>query len=259
MSSVLSNHAPTKCGENDMDEQLKPTRPWHPIELAILEHFQRYELLSPEDAVLAGIKGMTSAEVAAHRLAAMEKRRLIQKAPLNTRSTCYLLSPGAISPSEDADVDGKGRNRLLSAQSLLRRYAMLKFCLQGAPQRRKLTPEEFQSRLADMYRAAHAHHYYVTLDDLQPRIGFLRVDLGGRGRWDRIVAKARGDMHRHLQLPLVQQLLAKQAFEVAVVTSTQEKARRIHEALQAKLTELPVPAHCEAIPELGDVIRPSPH
>lgn len=242
-----------------MNEQLKLQRPWHPIELAILEHLQRFELINPCDAVLAGIKGMNSVEVAAHRLVAMEKLGIVQRAAINTSSPCYILTPGEIASTEAATLESNEKARSLSMQSMLRRYAMLKFCLQRAPPRRKLTPEEFQSRFPEMYRSAHAHHYYTTFNDSQPRIGFLRVDLGGRGRWDRIVAKARGDMHRHLQLPIVQQLLAKQAFEVAVVTSTQEKARRIHEALQTKQAELPVPAYCEAIPELGDVIRPSPH
>ena len=242
-----------------MNEQPKLHRAWHPIEFAILEHLQRFELITACDAVLAGIKGMNTEEVAAHRLAAMEKLGIVQRAALNTASPCFILTPGERTSAEAATIEPNGKARLLSMQSMLRRYAMLKFCLKRAPPRRKLTPEEFQFRLPDMYRAAHAHHYYISFDEPQPRVGFLRVDLGGRGRWDRIVAKARGDMHRHLQFPIVQQLLAKQSFEVAVVTSTHEKARRIHEALQAKKSELPVPAYCEAITELGDVIRPSPH
>ncbi len=255
----MMNHVPMNYGEKSMKDQLPNARQWHPIESAILEHLRRYELITPTDAVLGGILGMDTEEVAANRLVALEKRHIVQRATLNTPSPCYIFTQREFALREEADSKRDEKVQPLSVQSMLRRYAMLKFCLQRAPPRRKLTPEEFQSRFPDMYRAAHSHHYYTTFVDSQPRIGFLRVDLGGRGRWDRIVAKARSDINRHLQFPIVQQLLAKQAFEVAVVTATLEKARRIHDALQAKHAELPVPSYCEAIPELGDVIRPSPH
>ena len=84
----------------------------------------------------------------------------------------------------------------------------------------------------------------------KPVLGFLRVDMGGHGRWDRVLAKCREDARRHAAMPAVNQAIAADQFEIALVTSLPQKAERLCQALK-QLSSLPaIPIRVTSIPEL---------
>jgi hypothetical protein len=101
-------------------------------------------------------------------------------------------------------------------------------------------------------------HYYLSNSGATPRLGFLRVDVGHHGRWDRIIAKVSDDIRWHLSLPVITELLRNDAFEISVITALPDQAHRIHEALSLQQEVLPIPVHCVAMPELVNLIRPAP-
>jgi hypothetical protein len=109
-----------------------------------------------------------------------------------------------------------------------------------------------------LYRPARADHYYLTHEYTTPCLGFLRIDCGNVGRWDRIIAKASDDLRTHLSIPLVRTLLDAQAFELTIITPLPQKARHIQAAMEERRGALPVPVRCVAMPELINLIRPSP-
>ena len=140
--------------------------------------------------------------------------------------------------------------------SLQRRYAMLQFCC-GSPRRNKLTSDELRARFPVLVRFGSCHNYYIAESGSQPRLGFLRVDLCGPGRWDRIVSKTLGDIHWHSSVPLIRELLACGSFEVTVITAELAKAERIRERLLGKQL-LGVPARVATFPELARLITTTP-
>ena len=82
------------------------------------------------------------------------------------------------------------REQPYSEPSKIRAYAMLAICAARSANRTKLTRTEFQQYFPEMCRPGLPMNYYVDLTAANPVLGFVRADLGGHGRWDRIVAKA---------------------------------------------------------------------
>lgn len=231
-------------------------RDWHPIEEAIIEHIDRYGMTTPEAACVAGVKGMNDPQVAEARLQALTRRGdlVIQTLPGN----CITYTLSLQSRNRLGQQAAERLSRPPSLRLLAERFAFLTFsCLQDQ-RRSKLTPVELKERFADLYRHGSAHHFYLTREFGPPRLGFLRIDVGSYGRWDRIVAKASDDLRTHLSMALVRKLLDEDAFELTVITALPTKAQRIKEALAERRDALPVPTRCIAMPELVNFIRPAP-
>ena len=79
-------------------------------------------------------------------------------------------------------------------------------------------------------------NYYVDTSGPQPRLGFIRVDAGGRGRWDRVLAKCRDDLQVHQRMLASAQFIDRQAFEITLITT-----------LPKKLSDWPMPSPPGAI------------
>ena len=101
-------------------------------------------------------------------------------------------------------------------------------------------------------------NYYVDLARDQPKLGFLRVDTVGRGRWDRIVAKALDDVRKHRLETAFSRFIERDALEIRVVTALKQKANRISRALKNKPTSLGQSIEVSAVPELLNLIAPIP-
>lgn len=232
------------------------TRTWHPIEEAIIRHIDRYGLTTPQAAYAAEIKGMTTVEIAMQRLMALVKSGELVCQPLTPHMRCFVLSSMALErlgrPVEPHGIQP------LSAKTIAEQFAFLSFCHLREAQHMKLTHQELQSRFADLYRPGNARHYYVTTGTGQPRLGFLRIDTAGFGRWDRIIAKASRDLRSLLQFHTIRQLLEQQAFEMTIITSLPQKAHRIDEEMESRRRVFTVPVNCLAMPEMIDLIRPVP-
>jgi hypothetical protein len=224
-------------------------RKLHPIEAGIVAHIARYGVTTAAASVAACVKGMSDLRTAEYRLQALSERGLVGRHVLAMGLDCY-LPRRVVEHRQDQPFE------TVSKQALQRRFAMLQFCC-GPPRRNKLTPQELSSRFPDLFRFGSCHNYYFTHRNSQPRLGFLRVDLGGPGRWDRIVSKTLGDIHWHFAVPLIRKLLASNSFEITVITAQPEKAERIRELLLKK-HQLSMPARVEALPELSRLLTSPP-
>jgi hypothetical protein len=231
-------------------------RNWHPIEEAIIEHVDRYGITTPKAAWAAGVRGMNNLQVAEARLHALTRRGDLVTLSLPGNCVTYTLS--LQSRQRLGQQAAERLSRPPSLRLLAERFAFLTFsCLQDQ-RRSKLTPVELKERFADLYRHGSAHHFYLTREFGPPRLGFLRIDVGSYGRWDRIIAKASGDLRTHLSMTLVRKLIDEGAFELTVLTALPTKAQKIEQALTERRDALPVPTRCIAIPELVNFIRPAP-
>ncbi len=231
-------------------------RTWHPIELAIIGHIERYGLTTPEAAYAAGIRGMTSVKVATQRLKALVRQGDLIQQPLAVGMKQFVLSQQARSKLGRTDATREGK--LDSMRTIITRYAFLAFCCLQETSRLKLTRQELQQRFSDLYRPGTMDHYYLTHEYATPCLGLLRIDCGNVGRWDRIVAKVSDDLRTHLSLPIVRSLLEAQSFELTIITPLPQKARHVQTEMDKRRGALPVPVRCVAMPELINLIRPSP-
>jgi hypothetical protein len=128
--------------------------------------------------------------------------------------------------------------------------AMLTFCCLTEHQRTVLTQDELHRLVPHARHASYRAPYYLDRFEDTPRLGFLRVDIGGRGRWDRIIAKCLHDIYEHAQSAAWQPLIQQQQFEITVVTALAQKADRIRSLLAEQAPQLPVPLRIVALPNL---------
>ena len=170
----------------------------------------------------------------------------LAEAPLYRNRTCfYRVAP-------------EGERREFSETSKIRSYAMLAVCATGSAKRTRLTRTEFQQYFADSYRPGLPMNYYVDLSTPQPLLGFIRVDQGGQGRWDRVVAKALDDARKHRLEPAFARFLKRNALEIRIVTALPQKADRLRRALNEKQVARGIPIHISVVPELINLIAPLP-
>ncbi len=228
-----------------MKPAIPSDRKLHPIEAAILAHISRYGVTTAAASVAACVTGMSDVRTAEYRLQALSGRGLVGRHALATGFDCYV-------PRSDVEHRQDQPAQTISVQALRRRFAMLQFCC-GRPRCNKLTPQELSSRFPSLFRFGSCHNYYFTHRDAQPRLGFLRVDLGGPGRWDRIVSKTLSDIHWHFAVPLIRTLLACESFEITVLIAQAAKAERVRQRLLRKHL-LTVPTRVETLPELTDLL-----
>lgn len=168
---------------------------------------------------------------------------------------CYVLTFAGQQRVSRAGQRRLQVDRPLSSETKLRRFAMLSFCCLGKTLRRPVTPcHEDETRLqAD--DAPRSGNYYVQNGD-KDIYGFLRVDMGGAGRWDRIVAKCCHDARRIVAASILKPYTASGSFEITLATATQQKAERLQRAFCENPAELPV--RIAVIPELFHLQAPRP-
>lgn len=153
---------------------------------------------------------------------------------------------------------GRHREKPLSETSKIRALAMLYVCASVSHHRTRLTATEFEKYFPELRRPGLPMNYYVDLAGHQPKLGFLRVDTGGHGRWDRIVAKALDDVRKHQVEPAFGRFIQRDALEIRVVTALHQKANRISRALNEKPTSLAQSIDVSVVPELLNLIAPIP-
>lgn len=147
-------------------------------------------------------------------------------------------------------------NRPLSEITRIRALAMLNVCASGSRVRRRLNAVEFKKYFPTLHRPGLPMNYYIDLSEEQATLGFLRVDTGGCGRWDRIVAKAMGDVRKHHLEPAFAPFIKRGALEIRVVTALQQKANRISRLLSEKPTILTQSIQVSVVPEILNLIAP---
>ena len=152
----------------------------------------------------------------------------------------------------------KGETEDFSEAGKIRAYAILAVCASSSANRTRVTRQEFQNYFPETYRPGLPMNYYVELGSRDPVLGFVRLDRGGPGRWDRLVAKALNDARRHRLEPAFERFIEKNALEIRVVTALPQKADRLRRALTEKVSRANIPIHVSVVPELINLIAPIP-
>ncbi len=224
---------------------------------AILRHIARYRLTVPE--VVARLPESchnTAAELDA-RLRRLEEFGFIASTWLYAQRKCFILTPKGTLRVRGSVAD-RDPHAPFSEATKIRRFAALTFCCLTSILRQRLTAAELADQVAGVNDSDADTPYYVTLDESPTRMGFLRVDLGGHGRWDRILAKCQQDVRDHANDPNWLPWIASNRFEVTLVTALPHKAERLHHALSQQEHPPPIPVRITAIPELLYLIAPPP-
>jgi len=226
-------------------------------DMAILHHIARYRLTVREVvARLPEFCRATTADIDA-RLQRLEKSGFIATTWLYAERRCFILTPkGAIRVR--GSVSDRDTQAPFSETTKIRRFAALTFCHLTSIRRQRLTAAELAEQVTGVNGSDADTPYYISLDEAPTRVGFLRVDLGGQGRWDRILAKCQQDVRDHANDPNWLPWIASNRFEVTLVTALPHKAERLHHALSQQEHPPPVPIRITAIPELLYLIAPPP-
>ena len=150
------------------------------------------------------------------------------------------------------------RHGPLSELAKIHNYAMLAFCLLTDAHRERLTSAELQRHFPALHRPGLPMSYYIDTTSGQPRLGFIRVDTGGHGRWDRVLAACRHDLETHWGHPGFQPFIRRQLFEITLITALPQKAQRLRDGLTSGDDWRASVIRIVAMPELLNLIAPPP-
>lgn len=223
---------------------------------AIEQHVNRYALTVTEAiARLPVFEGSTvTAEEALCSLVAQKK---LYGTLLYRGRRCYFRTIGRRPPGDVPSTRWIDEPERLSEESKIRHFAMLSFCCLAATPRIRMTGPEL-ARLLPQGDTVHSAGSYYFRPGPPAGFGFLRVDMGGDGRWDRILAKCCDDARTHAYSPKWQGLIEAGQFEITLATSLPQKVERLVRALQGLSSPPGVPIRIAAIPELMNLISPPP-
>lgn len=227
-----------------------------PLDFDVLDHVARYKMGVPESvARLPSLEGWTPGRVKS-TLKRLRGEGYLKGSPLyGDRSYDYLTREGAM--ALDLPLDGRDADRLgqpLAEVPKVRAYAVLAYCCLAERPRQRLTPDEFKRLFAGHDSTGLPLSYYA--DHEAKKLGFVRVDTGGHGRWDRVVERVRSDVERHLESDAFRESIGSGSLEVTLVTATEQKAGRLRAALAAGEAFAAVPVRVHVVPELVELIAP---
>ncbi len=216
---------------------------------SLLEHIGRYRLTVLDGLEQLPLFGGMQAKQIRRLLWQMEHRKLVASASLYRGSTYwYLLPKGAAQLHLDTSRFG-----ILSEQAKFRAFALLTFCCRNDKPRVRLTPQELTVYLPDCQRMGLPSTYYYDASG-SGQLGFVRVDAGHHGRWDRVVQTLREDISAHLRRPAWERLVKADRFEFTVLTVFPEKAERIRETVEQNAFLRRSKVQVVALPELFPLI-----
>lgn len=234
-----------------------------PLTYDVLDHIARYRIGVPEALVTTPPFARFSIRRVGRTLHALtasdgDEAALLASAPLfGDRRYFYLTRAGEAAIGEpEAGQGGHRRAGALSEVAKVRAYGVLAFCCLCDCPRQRLTPEEFRQSFPGHHRFGLPMSYYANRE--ARRLGFVRVDTGGGGRWDRIAQKIREDGERHRMIPAFRDAIAAGTFELAVVTATERKAERLRSLFEEEPLPGALPLRVQPVPRLIDLIAPPP-
>jgi len=211
----------------------------------ILKQIARYRLTFFAALCTEPVWANAGVRAIKHTLRGAQGRGLIDSAPLHHQARYWFLTAAG------ADHLGMSMDRSgpLSEAAKVRAYAVLVFCRLLEHPRVRLTAEEMSHFFPEVDRPGLPTGYYFD-----PRndggLGFARVDVGQRGRWDRIVESLREDIDAHWQQSGFRDLVSAGRFELTVLTVFPQKARRIQETLASHRDAQRIRVHAVALPHL---------
>ena len=218
---------------------------------ALVQHVARYRL-----TVFAAIERLPVFSALGSReiksaLQHCRRQSLIGAAPLHHGARYWFLDAGG---AERCGLE-PNHSGPLSELAKLRALAILRFCILSDRPRHRLTADDLSRSFPTLYRPGLPEGYYVDPQD-SGRLGLARIDVGRRGRWDRVVQSLREDIDYHLHQIGFRKLIQAGRFEITLLTVLRQKARRIIEALSQYRDTARVPLHVVAMPELLPLVSP---
>jgi hypothetical protein len=212
---------------------------------AVLQHIARYRLTV--FAVLEQLPelGDFGPRHVRYALRACERQGYVCSATLHGGAKYWCLD------RRGAEHCGLGDDRIghFSEPAKLRAAALLRFCCLSDRPRHLLLPSDIEHSFPSLYRDGMPSGYYF--DPKGPgRLGLARVDLGRRGRWDRVIQSLRQDITQHWHRPGFRDFIQAGRFELTVLTVFRQKAQRLQTALSKLRDAQRLPMRVVAIPEL---------
>lgn len=216
---------------------------------AVVDHIARYRL-----AIAASLRQLPELATGSPNewrqcLRSLQADSIIESQWLHHGMPCWHLAEnGAIRLGLSTDRSGP-----LSESAKLKAYAMLRFCCLGNRPRMRLTADDIRKHFTELCRIGMPQGYYVDLHG-EGKLGLLRIDAGGRGRWDRVVHSVVEEVNQHRQQAGFSRLMHTHRFEFTIATVLPQKAQRIREAIQQKSELNNVALRIVAMPELLPLI-----
>jgi hypothetical protein len=223
-----------------------------------LGHVARYRLTTPEALRTVPPLRLATNATALALLRDLAAEGGLGHAPLDRHgSYFYLTAQGA------REVIGEDSARLsgpLSESAKLRAFALLAFCRLSSVNRERLSADDLRRLVPGLDTGGMPSTFYAERSETTRALGFARIDAGGHGRWDRILATVHADARRLAGEPALRPLVRGGSFEVTLVTTTPEKAERLRATL-ADSPVTPIPVRVAAVPRLLTLVgqaRPPP-
>ncbi len=221
-------------------------------DLAILTHVFRYRMTVVDALTRLSFFNDQTPHAAKNVLRRLRHGGYLNSAPLFGTRRYYYLTPAAA----HAIGETESVARVLPEQTKIDAFGMLTYCCCREPQQDKLTLAEFQHSFSDLFRKGERPNYYVDTTDARKRLGFIRVDRGGYGRWDRLIHRCRDDIAKRCDLPAFRSLINQGGFVFTLLTSLPQKAARIEETIREE--GFPCEFRVVAIPEMLELVAPAP-
>lgn len=216
----------------------------------ILEHVLRFRMTVSE--ALLQLSLVDSKEKAKSTLRRLRTNGFLASAPLYGTRSYYHLTKLAANSLGQPNASAKP----LAEQTKLDAFAMLSFCTTTTPVQQKLTLDEFKENFPELFRNGERPNYYIDTQGESTKLGYIRVDRGGYGRWDRLIARCRGDIQVRCDLPAFRELIDSDGFVFTIITALPQKRERIEDALEEE--SLPCDIRVVAIPEMLELVAPMP-
>lgn len=166
----------------------------------------------------------------------------LRRYPLLPPETYFRIGPEAV---RQLGISPR-RTEPLGPQSLPSDYAVLLYATHTTKSRRRLTSDEladYMPWLPDELRRAP----YCLMDD--GRLELVRVDLGGSPQ--HVARKAAADISARLEVPELTNLVAAGRFQLAILTTTNDKSRLITSAIETQGWSQTVRIHMATIQRLS--------
>ena len=221
----------------------------------VVEQIMRYRMTT-----LEAVSTLPSARRLGRRRIAGQLRQMCDRGRIAAASLFHQRRYFYLPCDENVDLSNGSQQKHgpLSEEAKIRNYAMLAFCCHAKTNRHRLTAAELTRFLPDIERFGTALNYYLDNSASRPRLGYIRVDTGGRGRWDRILAKLRSDVRLHSSREEVRRLIDQDAFEVTLITARPQKGKRLADELNRVSESQLARVHIAVVPELLHLIAPLP-
>ncbi len=219
------------------------------VDAAILARVDRYRLTVFEALrQLPELKGVASSALR-HHLRRLCREGVLGRAALYHNRLYFFRA--------NADVIGRSQ-RPLSETAKVRSYGMLAFCCLGATARTKLNHEDLAQLFPELPHQSSNHHFYQADHSEPVSCGWLRIDCGGHGRWDRVLAKCHRDLLRFRHYPSIERQIELGNFEITLMTALPQKAQRLQQALKSEPSLLAGNMRLCVLPDLVQLILPAP-